>query len=111
MINCNHTNRWSLQKRYWSIMINGMDTDGNALLIFTRSPYSVHDFINRLLALPIDISKTMYLEGRPEASFYLNHPNQKVAQMRSYKTGFKENDLNDFYWALPNVIGVKRKVE
>jgi hypothetical protein len=51
----------------------------------------------------------MYLEGGPEASFYLNHTNQSFQKMGSYESGFNENNTNNVYWEIPNIIGIKRK--
>lgn len=87
MIDCNQRNRWSQQDKKWSIVAIGIDKRGNVLFLFTRSPFSVHDFKNILLDLPIDIYNAMYLEGGPEASFYLNYNGfemKKWAAMKRY---------------------------
>ena len=86
-----------------------IDGSGNVLFIMTRSPYSVHDFIDILLKLPINIHNTMYLEGGPEASLYLNHKNLEIKEFGSYETGFMENNSNNSFWAIPNVIGITGK--
>lgn len=109
MVDCNQKNRWAKQDRKWSMVVTAMDKSGNLLFIFTRSPYTVHDFINMLLNSELNIYNMMYLEGGPEASFYLNHPKMKVAKMGSYETNFWEDDTNDEFWQIPNVIGIERK--
>jgi hypothetical protein len=109
MIDCRQRNRWSRQDKKWSMVVIGMDKKGNALFIFTRSPYSAHDFINILLQLPLSIYNAMYLEGGPEASFYLNHKGIEIRKFGSYETGFNLNDDNKGYWPIPNVIGIKKK--
>lgn len=109
MIDCNGKNRWSKQPKIWSMVMIAEDKEGNALFIFTRSPYRVHDFINMVLELELDIINGMYLEGGPEASFYINHPALKVEKTGSYETGFFESDDNDVFWKIPNVIGIKKK--
>ena len=109
MIDCNQKNKWSQQDRKWSMVVIGMDKQGNALFIFTRSPYSVHDFINILLKLPINIYNAMYLEGGPEASFYLDYNGVEIQKFGSYETWFNENDDNNAYWKIPNVIGIVKK--
>lgn len=109
MVDCNQKNRWAKQDRKWSMVVTAMDKSGNLLFIFTRSPYTVHDYINILLNSELNIYNMMYLEGGPEASFYLNHPKKKVARMGSYETGFWEDDTNNEYWQIPNVIGIERK--
>jgi len=109
MVDCKQKNKWSQQSKKWSMVVVGMDTDGNALFIFTRSPYSVHDFINILLRAKLKIHNLMYLEGGPEASFYLNHNDIEASKMGSYETGFYEKDSNHEFWPIPNVIGISKK--
>ncbi len=87
----------------------GKDKAGHALFIMSRSPYRVHNFVKMLLKLPLNLYNLMYLEGGPEASFYLNHNGTKVQQMGSYETGFNENDDNTRFWQIPNMIGVRKK--
>jgi hypothetical protein len=109
MVDCDQKNRWAKQNRKWSMVVTALDKSGNLLFIFTRSPYTVHDYINILLNSELNIYNMMYLEGGPESSFYLNHPKKKVARMGSYETGFWEDDTNNEYWQIPNVIGIERK--
>ncbi|WP_109436685.1 phosphodiester glycosidase family protein [Aquimarina sp. AU119] len=109
MVDCNQKNRWSRQSKKWSMVVIGKDEEGNALFIISRSPYTVHDFINILLQAPLKLYNLMYLEGGPEASFYLNHNNTVVEKMGSYETGFNENDKNTVFWEIPNVIGITKK--
>lgn len=109
MVDCNQKNRWSKQAKMWSMVVVATDKDGNILFIFCRSPYTVHDFINLQLQAPLNIYNMMYLEGGPEASFYLNHPKKKLERFGSYETDFITNDNNDQFWEIPNVIGVVKK--
>jgi hypothetical protein len=107
MIDCKGNNRWSQQPRLWSMVVMGMDKSGKALFIFCRSPYSVHDFIEILMALDLNIKNAMYLEGGPEASFYLKTTEKEIEQFGSYETGFFESDANNRAWPIPNVIGIR----
>jgi len=109
MVDCHRSNRWSRQAKKWSMVVLGEDAQGRALFIFTRSPFPVHDFIDLLLSLDIDLAKAMYLEGGPEASFYLKSGGRSVQRFGSYETGFLESDENDHYWPIPNVIGIRAK--
>ena len=109
MMDCHQKNKWSQQNKKWSMVVIGKDKEGNALFIFTRSPYSVHDFIDTLANSSLDLYNLMYLEGGPEASFYLNHNGTKVGKMGSYETGFNENDNNNEFWRIPNIIGITKK--
>ena len=108
MIDCNQNNGWSSQNKKWSIATVGVDKEGNALFMHARYPYSVHDFIDMVLKSSLNIDKAMYLEGGPEASFYLRGM-LEIEQFGSYETGFNENDDNDHFWQLPNIIGIKKK--
>ena len=109
MVDCNQKNKWSQQNKKWSMVAIGKDKDGNALFIISRSPYTVHDFIDIVLQAPLKLYNLMYLEGGPEASFYLNHPKKELSVVGSYETGFNENDENIAFWKIPNVIGITKK--
>lgn len=99
-------NRWAQQPKLWSEAALGEDSDGNLLLIFCRSPYSMHDLNEHLLKLPIKLVAAQHLEGGPEASLSLQHGETSLALKGSYETGFNENDDNRKFWELPNVIGI-----
>ena len=109
MVNCEGKATWQASEKKWSMVLLGEDTSGNILFIFCRSPYKVLDFTNMLLQSELKIKRLMYLEGGPEASFYVNHSNASIQKMGSYETGFNENNNNGVYWEIPNVIGIKRK--
>jgi hypothetical protein len=109
MIDCGQHNRWSQQPKYWSMVVMATDKEGRALMIHSRTPYSVHDFIEMILELPLNVYNAMYLEGGPEASFLLNHAERKISAIGSYETGFYESDGNDRFWPIPNVIGIVPK--
>jgi len=100
---------WGKSKKKWSIASLAMDKDGNVLLIHSRSPYSVHEFTNILLSLPLNIYNAMYLEGGPEATLYLKADSLELERVGSYETGFNENNLNNEEWPIPNVIGIIKK--
>jgi hypothetical protein len=59
--------------------------------------------------LPFDLRLTLYLEGGPETSLYLNTPNKKLELVGSYVSETYETDSNKVFWPLPNVIGFKFK--
>lgn len=110
MINCKQTNVWSQQNKKSSMAVMGMDKSGNILFIFTRSPYSGHDFNNVLLSLPISIYNAMYLEGGPEATLYLSSGDTEFEKVGSYETEFWD-ETNVRAWPIPNVIGIAKKPE
>jgi uncharacterized protein YigE (DUF2233 family) len=109
MIDCHGNNKWAQQDKKWSMVSIGIDKKGNVLFLFTRSPYSVHDFIDILLKLPIDIKSAQYLEGGPEASLFISDNNFTLEKFGSFETGFNEKDDNNEFWEIPNVIGISKK--
>ncbi len=109
LISCNRQVVNNKQKGKWSMVLFGVDTAGNALWIFTRSPYTIRQFSEILLSMPLSLKNVMYLEGGPEASLFLESNGKKIQRMGSYETGFRENDDNEQFWGLPNVIGIVKK--
>jgi len=101
-------NRWPQQKKKWSEVALGEDKDGNILLIFCRSPYTMHDLNNILINLPINIMSAQHLEGGPEASLYLKYKNTELTYVGSYETSFWDN-TNLGFWEIPNIIGISKK--
>ena len=109
MISSDGRNVWSKQDKKWSTACIAEDDNGRILFVHSRTPFPVHDFINQLQNSNLGIVKAMYLEGGPEASLYIKTEDFEAEHIGSYETGFNENDDNDEFWELPNVIGVKRK--
>ncbi len=109
MMDCNGKNSWGKTARKWSVVVWGMDTAGNALWIFCRSPFTMPQFVDILQKSPLGLKKLMYLEGGPEATFYLNHKSFERDLIGSYETGFRENDTNVGAWEIPNIIGIRKK--
>jgi len=109
MIDCRRKNVWSRQPQQWSCAALAMDSSGHVLLLFSRSPYTVHDFINILLRLPLSIYNAMYLEGGGPASMYV-HSGTTTIECYGMAEGGTHNDGElQFTHPLPNVIGVARK--
>ena len=104
-------NRWKSQNRMWSEAALGQDKKGNVLFIFSRSPYTMYEFNEILLSLPIDLQCAQHLEDGPEASLYLSHNGITIEKVGSYETDFNENDDNYAYWPIPNVLGIIKKNE
>jgi hypothetical protein len=104
-------NRWQPQDKMWSEAALGEDDAGNALFIYCRSPYSMHDFNNLLLNLPIKVVCAQHLEGGPEAQLYLNLGDAEIALQGIYETNFFEDGVSYFNYQIPNVIGIKKRVK
>lgn len=107
MMDCDGKNRWSRQEKYWSVAAAGVDDQGRLLMIHSRSPWAMHDFVEMVSDLNLGLLGLIYLEGGPEASLYVNGFTEKHSLIGSYETGFFESDDNDRFWPIPNVIGVR----
>lgn len=107
-----HGNPLSWNKRPWqtcSMILCATDIEGLIYFVFTRSPYTHQKMIGFLLGLPLNIRTTVYLEGGPEASLYINTGDTLITKFGSYVAKTYENDNNDHFWKIPNVIGIKSK--
>ena len=92
-----------------SMILAATDADANLYFIFTRSPYTHLNMISLLKALPINIRTTVYLEGGPETSFYVNTGDTIIAKYGSYVSNTCDNDDNDHFRKMPNVIAIRKK--
>jgi len=92
-----------------SMILAAIDAQGNLYFIFTRSPYTHRNMIAMLKGLPIDIRTTVYLEGGPESSLYVNTGDTIIAKYGSYVSNTCNNDDNDHFREIPNVIALKKK--
>ncbi len=109
IITCDRKPAWKQSDRIFSQVAVGMDSAGRVLVLFTRSPYSGHDFARNLLRLPLGLTRAMYCEGGPEASVYIKSSDYELRLTGSYETGFIENDSNKDFWPIPNVLGFAHK--
>lgn len=109
MISCTGKNVWKQQPRRWSTSAIGMDEKNNVLFIHVRSLYSTHDLINILKVLPLNISRSMYTEGGPQAQLYITVSNQKFEFVGSYEVGSSDANKGSLSWPLPNVIGISKR--
>ncbi len=109
MLSCDGRNVWSQQPKQWSHAAIGVDGDGRVLFVHARSPWSTHDFIDHLRALPLDLKRLQYAEGGPEAQLFVGTEAMEVELVGSYETGFYESDDNARAWPVPNVVGVTRR--
>ncbi len=92
-----------------SMILTATDISGNLYIVFTRSPYSHQNMINYLIGLPLNIRTTVYLEGGPETSLYVNTGDTIIAKYGSYVSNTCDNDDNDHFRKIPNVIALRKK--
>jgi hypothetical protein len=102
-------NRWTQQEKRWSEAALGQDQDGNLLFIFSETAYTMHEFNNILLALPIQLECAQHLEGGSLASLYLHHAGVEVKRAGSVRLPAAGNSSADGFLPIPNVIGITKK--
>jgi Phosphodiester glycosidase len=103
-------NQWSEQDRKWSEAALGEDNAGRILFIFSRSPFSMHDLNQELLAADVGLVAAQHLEGGPEAQLYVSVGAVELEMFGSYETAFLENEGNSTAWPVPNILGVRPRV-
>jgi hypothetical protein len=96
---------WKENGRRWSEAALAQDTQGRLLLLHTRAAFSMAELNKRLLALPLQITRAMHLEGGPEASLAVCTPGFELERVGSFETGFFDDD-NVEAWPLPNVLAI-----
>jgi hypothetical protein len=101
------TNLWKQQNREWSEAAIGEDKEGRILFIYSRSPLSMHDLNEELLASGIGIVAAQHLEGGFEAQFYLNQGDVEIDLFDSYDAHSSEGKGNAEAWPIPNIIGIR----
>ena len=100
-------NQWGKQDKKWSEAALGEDKAGRILFIFSRSPLSMHDLNQELLAAGIGLVAAQHLEGGPEAQLYFHVGKVESEMVGSYETSFREDDRNATPWPIPNVLGIR----
>ena len=99
-------NRWSRQEKMWSEVAMGEDGDGRILFIFCRTPYTMHEFNDVLMSLPIDLECAQHLDGGPVAEMVILTGETRREFIGSYETGCCEYVTNTRAYPLPNIMGV-----
>lgn len=99
----------SKSKLSCSMTLLAIDKKGNILFLFTRSPYKPNEMIDFMILSNLQIQTAMYLEGGPEASFYINLPDTAFGKFGSYVSQTYPTDKNDEFKKMPNIIGIKQK--
>jgi hypothetical protein len=111
MVSCAGRNVWKQGLDKWSTAAIGMDAKGRILFIHVSSPYTTHDLIDFLLALPIELRNTMYVEGGPQAQLYVASGGQQLELSGSHLASFLLGDNTVPASAIPNVVGIVRRAD
>ena len=97
--------RWLENTTAHGISAVGCDGLGRILFIHCRDTLRCFDFAAQLLALPLDLRQTMYVEGGTQAGMLLN----VGREIRLWEGKGNFWNMGAFDARLPNVIGVKRR--
>ncbi len=99
---------WKKNNRAWSEAAIAQDKEGRILFLFTRVPFQMAEWNEKLLALPLEVVRAFHVEGGPEASLSVHDGGVRSDWCGSYETGFMENEGNAEQWEIPNVVGVRK---
>jgi hypothetical protein len=107
MVSCHRKNVWAPSERRFSTAAIGVDGRGRVLFIHARAAWPVHDLVNALLALPIDLRRAMYVEGGPEAQLFVRGGGQVHEWVGAFE--LLPAAQNRDAWPVPNVIAAVRR--
>ena len=91
-------NRWQPLGDRWTEAALGEDAAGRALLIHCTTPWSMYEFNELLLALPLDLVAAQHLEGRSQARLWLDDAAGRGDGVSGRQRGTGP--------VLPNIIGI-----
>lgn len=101
LIKRHRENRWRPQgSSTWPEAALAEDDHGRALLMYCSVAYSMHEFNEILLALPLNIVCAQHLEGNNPARLWINH---------EAMAGVNQVGDSGSVPAIPNVLGVARR--
>ncbi|MFT3916452.1 MAG: phosphodiester glycosidase family protein [Anaeromyxobacteraceae bacterium] len=106
LVSCHRRNVWAPSDRRTSAAAIGVDGAGRLLFVHARTPWPVHELVNRLLALPIDLRQAMYVEGGPEAQLFVRGGQREVELTGTWESA---PDVRLEGWPVPNVIVAVRR--
>ena len=111
MVSCKRENVWAQQPgKRWSVAAIGEDRRGRILFIHSRTPSTVHDLIDHLLALkPVELKRAMYVEGGPEAQLFIRSGKEEMEFVGTYRNSDPGAPGNTIAWPIPNVVGIVKK--
>lgn len=100
--------RWTQTRRYSAAAL-GVDREGRAVFVHSRTPYRMTE-LNRMMAeLDLGIRGLVYMEGGPEASLVVRAGERAVTEIGSWEDGFNPNDDNRELWDIPSAIGLLQR--
>jgi hypothetical protein len=102
-------NVWTKPSRAWSEAAIAEDRSGNILFLFSRKPYTMLEFNEKLLQTDLNVVRAMHVEGGPEASLSLCSDTKKLHLAGQSETSFQyPGEEGMVQMEIPNIVGVKR---
>lgn len=92
-------------KKHYSAAAIGVDRQGRVILIHARAAFTMTELA--IAVGDLNLAGALFLEGGPEASLVVRGADGELSRVGSYETGFVDNDTNQSFWWLPNVIGLE----
>ncbi len=92
-------NRWQQASDGWQEAALAEDYNGRALLIYCDRRWSMHEFNEIILSLPLGLVAAQHLEGRMQASLWINHPKVDAS-------GLPGSNARP---TVPNILGVTKR--
>ena len=108
MISCDRRVVWAPSERRFSVAAIGTDTRGRVLFIHARTAWTVNELSRALLALPIELSQAMYVEGGPQAQLFARGGGREIERVGGFENAPRAAD-NPQAWPVPNVVVAVRK--
>lgn len=110
MLSCKGQNVWKQQPgKSWSIAAIGEDKEHRVLLLHSRSPFTVHDFVDHVRALPLGVERLMYADGGWPAQLYVNAGGTESDTVGGYNLAAGQDGGNGLATPLPNVLAVFKR--
>ena len=98
---------WKDKKQYSAAAI-GISRDGTQVVfLHARDAVTMTELAAAVAEL--DLLGAIFLEGGPEASLVVRGGKSELARVGSYETGFVENNENQSFWWLPNVLALETR--
>ena len=104
MMGCGGVNTWAPQSRIWSEAAIGQDAEGRILLVFARTPWPMHTFVEH--ARVTGAVRLQHADGGPPAQIAWRDGDRVQGLVGSYETGVAERDDDVTAWPIPNLLGV-----
>jgi hypothetical protein len=100
-------NRWTPQSKRWSEAALGEDAAGRALFLFSRAPFTMHEWNEALLGAGIGLVAAQHLEGGPKAQMYVRAGDIELELYGTFEGANGEQAGNPGAWPIPNILGVR----